>query len=62
VHFFQKEKYGTQGSTHADGFDPYADSVGAGIYGGKVFYDASGHVVIGAQYQDHNPTPGLSGK
>jgi hypothetical protein len=29
-------KYGSPGQTDRDGFDPYADSVGAGIYGGVV--------------------------
>ena len=47
------EKYGTPGNTDDDGFDPYADSVGAGIYGGTVKRRASdGGVVIGAQYQN----------
>ena len=41
------EKYGTPGNTDDDGFDPYADSVGAGIYGGTVKRRASdGGVVI----------------
>ena len=53
------EKYGTPGNTDDDGFDPYADSVGAGIYGGTVKRRASdGGVVIGAQYQNHNSRPG----
>ena len=52
------EKYGTPGSTDSEGFDPYADSVGAGIYGGVVKRDASGHVILGKQYQNHNPQPG----
>ena len=53
------EKYGTPGNTDDEGFDPYADSVGAGIYGGRVKRDASnGAVVIGAQYQNHNTRPG----
>lgn len=53
------EKYGLQGATDADGFDPYADTVGPGIYGGEVERDpASGAVVIGTQYQSHNPRPG----
>lgn len=52
------EKYGLPGKTDAEGFDPYADSVGAGIYGGIVQRDAAGAIVIGAQYQNHNPRPG----
>merc|ERR1712151_115382 len=51
-------KYGRPGNTDPDGFDPYADSVGAGIYGGNVLYDKDGNVVIGQQYQNHNPRPG----
>ena len=52
-------KYGAPGATDSDGFDPYADSVGAGIYSGTVQHreeDAS--VIIGKQYQGHNPRPG----
>ena len=49
------EKYGAPGKTDADGFDPYADSVGPGIYGGTVKRDDMGQVVIGRQYQNHNP-------
>jgi len=52
------EKYGEPGATDAEGFDPYADTVGAGIYGGIVERDAAGAVVIGRQYQSHNPRPG----
>jgi len=52
------EKYGKPGNTDNQGFDPYADSVGPGIYGGVVKRDAAGQVVIGAQYQNHNPRPG----
>lgn len=51
-------KYGTPGRTDSEGFDPYADSVGAGIYGGVVKRDASGEIVIGEQYQNHNTRPG----
>merc|ERR1711871_702083 len=46
------------GSKDPDGFDPYADTVGAGIYGGNVVRDDDGNVVIGKQYQNHNPVPG----
>jgi hypothetical protein len=53
------EKYGAPGATDSEGFDPYADSVGAGIYGGRVERDpATGDVAIGAQFQGHNPRPG----
>jgi len=45
------EKYGLPGKTDSEGFDPYADSVGAGIYGGIVKRDTDGDVVIGRQYQ-----------
>lgn len=41
-----------------EGFDPYADTVGPGIYGGIVKLDGEGNVVIGKQYQEHNPRPG----
>ena len=51
-------KYGRPGETDADGFDPYADSVGPGIYGGRVRRDANGRVILGQQYQNHNPEPG----
>lgn len=52
------EKYGTPGHTDNEGFDPYGDSVGPGIYGGIVTRDDDGNVVIGRQYQNHNPRPG----
>lgn len=52
------EKYGLPGATDNDGFDPYSDSVGAGIYGGSVKRDANGNIVIGQQYQNHNERPG----
>ena len=52
------EKYGRPGATDDEGFDPYADTVGAGIYGGIVKRDGDGSVVIGRQYQNHNPRPG----
>jgi len=52
------EKYGKPGQTDREGFDPYADSVGPGIYGGRVKRDDLGMVVIGKQYQNHNPRPG----
>ena len=40
-------KYGSGQNADPDGFDPQADSVGAGIYGGKVVRDEDGEVVIG---------------
>jgi len=52
------EKYGLPGETDSEGFDPYADSVGPGIYGGVVKRDENGEIVVGAQYQNHNPRPG----
>mmetsp|Transcript_11545 Transcript_11545/g.37909 ORF Transcript_11545/g.37909 Transcript_11545/m.37909 type:complete len:262 (-) Transcript_11545:347-1132(-) len=52
------EKYGSQGRTDDEGFDPYADTVGPGIYGGMVKRDADGNIIIGRQYQNHNPRPG----
>jgi len=52
------EKYGAPGTTDNEGFDPYRDTVGPGIYGGVVERDALGEVKIGKQYQNHNPRPG----
>lgn len=53
------EKYGRPGETDNEGFDPYGDSVGAGIYGGIVKRNPeNGNVIIGKQYQNHNPRPG----
>lgn len=51
-------KYGAPGSTDPEGFDPGRDTVGPGIYGGRVVRDESGQVVWGKQYQNHNPRPG----
>ena len=51
-------KYGKPGATDAEGFDPYRDSVGPGIYGGLVVRDENGDPVIGKQYQGHHPVPG----
>lgn len=42
----------------SDGFDPVADTVGPGIYSGKVQKDSEGNIVWGKQYQNHNPNPG----
>merc|ERR1719271_27151 len=44
--------------TDEEGFDPYRDTVGPGIYGGVVKRGAAGRVVEGRQYQGHNPRPG----
>lgn len=52
------EKYGLPGSTDPEGFDPYADTVGPGIYGGSVERDVEGNIIIGEQYQNHNNRPG----
>jgi hypothetical protein len=52
------DKYGTPGKTDNEGFDPYADTVGPGIYGGIVKRDNDGQVLNGQQYQNHNPRPG----
>lgn len=52
------EKYGMPGKTDQEGFDPYKDTVGAGIYGGIVKMEENGEVVIGKQYQNHNSRPG----
>jgi len=52
------EKYGLPGNTDNEGFDPYSDTVGAGIYGGSVLRDEKGDIVIGEQYQGHNSRPG----
>jgi hypothetical protein len=41
-----------------EGWDPVADTVGAGIYSGRVKRDASGAVLYGQQYAGHNPRPG----
>jgi len=51
-------KYGAPGKTDSEGFDPYSDTVGAGIYGGRVKRDEHGEVIIGRQYQGHNSRPG----
>lgn len=52
------EKYGKPGATDREGFDPYADSVGAGIYSGRVERNENSAVVWGRQYQNHNTRPG----
>ena len=52
------EKYGLPGKTDNEGFDPYRDTVGPGIYGGIVGRNEDGEVQIGRQYQNHNTRPG----
>jgi len=52
------EKYGAPGETDDEGFNPYADTVGPGIYGGRIKRDDEGNVMIGRQYQGHNKIPG----
>eukprot|EP01024_Parvocaulis_polyphysoides_P035424 TRINITY_DN31382_c1_g1_i1.p1 TRINITY_DN31382_c1_g1~~TRINITY_DN31382_c1_g1_i1.p1 ORF type:complete len:400 (-),score=47.37 TRINITY_DN31382_c1_g1_i1:248-1447(-) len=53
------EKYGMPGETDNEGFDPYRDTVGPGIYGGIVKRDTqTGAVIVGEQYQNHNRRPG----
>lgn len=52
------EKYGLPGQTNPEGFDPYADTVGPGIYGGSVERNTDGTILIGEQYQNHNHRPG----
>ena len=41
-----------------DGFDPVADTVGAGIYSGNVKRGPSGEVLYGPSYAGHCPVPG----
>jgi hypothetical protein len=52
------DKYGLPGETNPDGFDPYADTVGPGIYGGSIVRNEDGTIVIGQQFQNHNHRPG----
>jgi len=51
-------KYGAPVQRDNEGFNPYTDSVGPGIYGGRVERDDDGNTVIGCQYQEHNSKPG----
>ena len=37
--------------TDDEGFNPYTDSVGPGIYGGRVMRNEEGEIIIGKQYQ-----------
>ncbi len=52
------QMYGRPGETDSEGFNPYTDSVGPGIYGGIVKRGDQGEILIGAQFQGHNPNPG----
>jgi len=52
------EKYGAPGKTDSEGFNPYADTVGPGIYGGRVKRDEAGEIITGKQYQNHNRRDG----
>ena len=42
----------------SEGLDAESDSVGPGIYGGCVLISDDGEVVIGQQFEEHNPLPG----
>ena len=44
-------KYGAPGKTDHEGFDPYSDTVGPGIYGGRVKRSELGEILMGKQYQ-----------
>ena len=41
------EKYGAPGKTDDEGFNPHADTVGPGIYGGIVKRDVDGSIIVG---------------
>ena len=41
-----------------EGLEAESDSVGPGIYGGRVLLDEHGSVVIGRQFEEHNSLPG----
>lgn len=41
-----------------DGLEVESDSVGPGIYGGRVVRDEQGRIVIGQQFEEHNALPG----
>ncbi|GAB5353405.1 hypothetical protein AAMO2058_000033300 [Amorphochlora amoebiformis] len=61
--YYKEVSQGAQTKTSngydAEGFDPIADTVGPGIYGGRVKRDEkTGKIVIGKQYQNHNKAPG----
>ena len=47
-----------KGGRMSIGLDAESDSVGPGIYGGRVAYANDGTIVIGQQYEDHNSLPG----
>ena len=41
-----------------EGLEAESDSVGPGIYGGRVLRDDNGEICIGQQYEEHNALPG----
>ena len=41
-----------------EGLDAESDSVGPGIYGGRVARDHNGDIIIGQQFEQHNSLPG----
>ena len=54
----RRRKQRQRGARMVEGLDAESDSVGPGIYGGRVLRDASGEVVIGKQFEEHNALPG----
>mmetsp|Transcript_19644 Transcript_19644/g.35041 ORF Transcript_19644/g.35041 Transcript_19644/m.35041 type:complete len:216 (-) Transcript_19644:130-777(-) len=61
--YYKEQSQGAASKTSngydAEGFDPEADTVGPGIYGGRVKIDEkTGQILWGKQYQNHNPNPG----
>eukprot|EP00756_Hemistasia_phaeocysticola_P028553 Hpha_TRINITY_DN16179_c3_g9::TRINITY_DN16179_c3_g9_i1::g.7977::m.7977 len=51
------EKYGTPGRTDNEGFDPYRDTVGPGIYGGTVKREFANAPQEGGAEKDGHPPP-----
>jgi hypothetical protein len=49
---------GARSSMSLEGLEAESDSVGPGIYGGRVQRDARGGIIIGKQFQEHNSLPG----
>ena len=41
-----------------EGLEAESDSVGPGIYGGRVSRDERGEIIIGRQFEEHNALPG----
>ncbi len=54
----RRRQRGAKLSMSLEGLDAESDSVGPGIYGGRVQRDASGSIIIGKQFQEHNSLPG----